>query len=55
MSYMEVIKNECLHESYIGKKTSEILSIDYDENQLLATEFSNKEDYQRKKIFPDVK
>lgn len=40
---METIKDEYLQDAYIGQKTAEILAIDYDENQLLAVEFSNRQ------------
>lgn len=52
---MEGIKNECLQELYIGQKTAEFLAIDYDENQLLGAEFSNKERHQRREALSDVK
>jgi len=51
---MEEIKNEYLQESYIGQKTSECLAIDYDENQFLAKEFSDKKWHSRKENLPDV-
>lgn len=52
---MRVIKNERLQESYIGQKVAEVLAIDYDENQLLVAELSNKIGYQRRETLPDVK
>jgi hypothetical protein len=52
---MKVTKNKCLQESYIGQEIAEVLAIDYDENQLLAKEFSDKERHQRKETLPDVK
>lgn len=52
---MEITKNECLQESYFGQKTAEFLAIDYDENQLLMDEFSDKACHPRGGILLDVK
>ena len=52
---MEAGRNECLQETYIEQKIAEILSIDYDENQLLAAEFSDNVCHQRRGTLADVK
>ena len=52
---MEAIKNECLQENYIGQKTAEVLAIDYDENQLLVAEVSDKASHQGREALPYVK
>jgi hypothetical protein len=52
---MDAIKNECLQQSYIGQKTAENLAVDYDENQLLVKEFSNKVCHWSMEALPDVK
>lgn len=52
---MEKINNESLKEYYIGQKTAELLGIDYDENQCLIKEFSDKKSYQREERLLDVK
>jgi hypothetical protein len=52
---MEVTKNECLQEFYVGQNTAEFLAIDYDENQLLVEEFSDKACHPRRGILLDVK
>ena len=38
---MKAIENAYLQEGYISQKISELLAIDYDENQLLVEEFSD--------------
>lgn len=48
-------KTEYLQEFYMGIKVAETLAIDYDENQLLVKEFSDRENHKRKEIMPDVK
>lgn len=35
-------KEDKLQDNYIGRKTAEVLAIDYDENQLLVEEFSDR-------------
>ena len=52
---MEALNNERLKEKYIGQKTAEILAIDYDENQFLVKEFSDKSGHPRREALPDVK
>jgi len=39
---MGVIKRGYLQDDYLGQKTAETLAIDYDENQLLGKEFSDR-------------
>lgn len=48
-------KKDKLQDDYAGQKTAENLAIDYDENQLLVAELSNKKCHQRKETLPDVK
>jgi hypothetical protein len=52
---MEKIKNERLQEAYIGQETATVLAIDYDENQLLVKEFSDKARQWSREALPDVK
>lgn len=52
---MEKIKNERLQEAYIGQKTATVLAIDYDENQLLVKELSDKARHWSREALPDVK
>lgn len=48
-------KEDKLQEDYIGQITAEVLAIDYDENQLLTAEFSNKVGHQKRGTLTDVK
>ncbi|WP_182186682.1 hypothetical protein [Pectinatus frisingensis] len=48
-------KEDKLQDDYIGQEIAEVLAIDYDENQLLTAEFSNKAGHQRRGTQPDVK
>ena len=52
---MGKIKNERLQEAYIGQKIATVLAIDYDENQLLVKEFSDKAHHWSMEALPDVK
>lgn len=53
---MESMKKEDkLQDDYIGQMKAEFLAIDYDENQLLLAELSNKKCHQRKETLLDVK
>lgn len=56
MTTMNFMKKENkLQDYYIGQKTTEILAIDYEENQILVAELSNKKFHQTKETQPDVK
>lgn len=53
---MEFMKRaDFLQDDSIGRKTAENLAIDYDENQLLAEEFFDRQRQQVKKVQPNVK
>jgi hypothetical protein len=52
---MEKIKNERLQEAYIGQEIAKVLAIDYDENQLLVKEFSDKKRHWQMEALQDVK
>ncbi|MGL5256704.1 MAG: hypothetical protein ACRC76_06675 [Proteocatella sp.] len=44
-----------LQDDYIGLRISEVLAINYDENQLLVEEFSDKIGRPKKESVPNVK
>ena len=48
-------KENKLQDNYIGQKAADILAIDYDENQLLTAEFSDKTGQQKREAWSDVK
>lgn len=52
---MKTIKEtDELRDDFIGRKIAEDLAIDYDENQLLIKEFSNKLGHQKRGNLPYV-
>ena len=52
---MEVIKSGYLQDDYLGQKTAETLAIDYDENQLLVKELSDRRYQPRREELLNVK
>lgn len=52
---MKAIKGRYVPDNYLGLQVAELLAIDYDENQLLDTEFSKRMEYKIKEVVKNVK